>query len=878
MRTITFYSYKGGTGRTLLLANLAVLAASLGRRVVAMDFDLEAPGLPYKFGRAELPRADGLVGWMRDFFVASEPPASLMDYVVDLPLRRRFIADGWLKMMPSGRAPSPNYFQDLERLHLDHRLDQGEAIDALVDLQDTIEADLDAELLLIDARTGITPTNAVTTHVLADDVVALTLRIQEQLDGTRSVLRSLKQLDSLRTRDPLRTHLVLSRLPPKPPDVSPDELTENEKREVSEVRDFLNEPAQPLKNTLTIDEILLLHTDLALGGREFLFLEEPGRWTRSALHVDYWRIAQALLGPEVERAAAQTMESARSDAGAAEELAHFFVAPDRIIEARGAQIPIEKTTIEPSELGVERQIEVLRRRAEQDETLLPGLASLLYDAAHQLASLGRHDEALRPITEAVEIREELAATSPVVFRPQLAISLDLLAECLSATGEREKALGVALRSLEIEEDLAKEVPAGRPREVAISLHNVSALLRDLGRASEAIGAAEREVALRRSLVGQGDDRRDVQLSEALDDLGSLLGAVGRPLEALDLSTEAVEILRAVVSADSSDERRARLAIVLNNHAVRLHEVGRFLDALEYSEEAVALYRGLEETAPGRYRRDLATALMNLSTRYAMVGRGDEAVALASEAVPVLTELLDVNPKEIKPQLGASLHNQAALLAGMDRDLEALHIAEAAVEIYRELVSDDPGIYDADFAKALGGLANRQAKLDLYAEALTSAEESLTLWRGLTERTGLAHAAELATALGILASILSSLTIHDRAVRASEESVEIRRTLERELGAAAIGDELAAALSNHANFLGAAGRTREALEAASEAVTRFRQLDASNALFRSHMAIALGTLVTALDAAGRVAEAAEVRQERLALQRELLHPDTRTDGA
>ena len=53
MQTVTFYSYKGGTGRTLLLANLARLAASLGRKVVALDFDLEAPGLLYKLFRSD---------------------------------------------------------------------------------------------------------------------------------------------------------------------------------------------------------------------------------------------------------------------------------------------------------------------------------------------------------------------------------------------------------------------------------------------------------------------------------------------------------------------------------------------------------------------------------------------------------------------------------------------------------------------------------------------------------------------------------------------------------------------------------------------------------------------------------------------------------
>ncbi len=43
---VTFYSYKGGVGRTLALGNVAWEAALRGKRVVVIDFDLEAPGMP----------------------------------------------------------------------------------------------------------------------------------------------------------------------------------------------------------------------------------------------------------------------------------------------------------------------------------------------------------------------------------------------------------------------------------------------------------------------------------------------------------------------------------------------------------------------------------------------------------------------------------------------------------------------------------------------------------------------------------------------------------------------------------------------------------------------------------------------------------------
>src|SRR5713226_7815368 len=49
---ITFYSYKGGTGRTMALANVAYMLAkdSGNKGVLMVDWDLEAPGLHRYFG------------------------------------------------------------------------------------------------------------------------------------------------------------------------------------------------------------------------------------------------------------------------------------------------------------------------------------------------------------------------------------------------------------------------------------------------------------------------------------------------------------------------------------------------------------------------------------------------------------------------------------------------------------------------------------------------------------------------------------------------------------------------------------------------------------------------------------------------------------
>jgi len=47
---ITVHSYKGGTGKTLISANLAMIFASRGKNVCLLDLDFRAPSLfsPFK--------------------------------------------------------------------------------------------------------------------------------------------------------------------------------------------------------------------------------------------------------------------------------------------------------------------------------------------------------------------------------------------------------------------------------------------------------------------------------------------------------------------------------------------------------------------------------------------------------------------------------------------------------------------------------------------------------------------------------------------------------------------------------------------------------------------------------------------------------------
>src|SRR5688500_17165986 len=77
-RIVTIYSYKGGAGRSMLLANVARILASNGHRVLVVDWDLEAPGM-HRFLRPflddrDLADTDGVIDFVVDFCVAATTP------------------------------------------------------------------------------------------------------------------------------------------------------------------------------------------------------------------------------------------------------------------------------------------------------------------------------------------------------------------------------------------------------------------------------------------------------------------------------------------------------------------------------------------------------------------------------------------------------------------------------------------------------------------------------------------------------------------------------------------------------------------------------------------------------------------------------------
>jgi len=76
---VTFYSYKGGVGRTQLLANLAAYFCFYKeKKILLIDWDLEAPGLHYYFKKDNL-KQQGLLELLQHYCTIMEQQVNVKE-------------------------------------------------------------------------------------------------------------------------------------------------------------------------------------------------------------------------------------------------------------------------------------------------------------------------------------------------------------------------------------------------------------------------------------------------------------------------------------------------------------------------------------------------------------------------------------------------------------------------------------------------------------------------------------------------------------------------------------------------------------------------------------------------------------------------------
>ena len=296
MKTVTFYSYKGGVGRTLLMVNLARYLMSRGKKLVLLDCDLEAPGLHYKFDYEKV-TSKVSVGVV-DFFHQFKRDETLPDMSEMLLESQTHESGGSIHIVPAGDIQTVKYWERLSELDWRDMLysETGYGFHLFLELRRRIREDLEfqPDYLFIDSRTGITEVGGVVTTVLPDALVCVFINNRENIEGTREVLRAIQRSPSY-LPDERRTQTVpvLSRVPFHP------ENSTIESDLLEKIRGKLNEEAYQLEDTLNVTDISVLHIEPSLAMQEAILVGNPQYSVdASPLYGDYLKLGDILF-PDV---------------------------------------------------------------------------------------------------------------------------------------------------------------------------------------------------------------------------------------------------------------------------------------------------------------------------------------------------------------------------------------------------------------------------------------------------------------------------------------------------------------------------------------------------------------------------------------------------
>ncbi|HLT37023.1 MAG TPA: hypothetical protein VK034_12080 [Enhygromyxa sp.] len=220
---ITFYSFKGGVGRSMALINVAGIIAARGFRVLVIDMDLEAPGLSFLAnpGEREIPEArrqPGFVDFMLDALEAKadadlfklSPTEVVERYSVPYELPEGFSRNpaGSLRIMPAGWLDA-NYSRRLERLDLPGLYRDGTGLPLLEAFKQIIRDSYCFDYVFIDSRTGFSDESGICTRDLADCLIVVSGLNRQNVEGTTRLLTTLRQS----TDRPKLLEIVLSPIP-----------------------------------------------------------------------------------------------------------------------------------------------------------------------------------------------------------------------------------------------------------------------------------------------------------------------------------------------------------------------------------------------------------------------------------------------------------------------------------------------------------------------------------------------------------------------------------------------------------------------------------------------------------------------------------------
>jgi cellulose biosynthesis protein BcsQ len=197
---ITFYSYKGGVGRSMALSNVAFELSKRSKKVLIVDWDLEAPGLEKYFSNYSIIGHDKSGNGLLQLLIAMRngDDWNYQQYTGTLNPS----AGMPLTILGSGRdKDSANYSSLLEKFDWENFFSEKKGGLHLENLRNQWLNDFD--FVLIDSRTGLSDSSGICTIMMPDVLIPMFTANYQSLFGVRDIISYIQNA---------RQHLKVDRM------------------------------------------------------------------------------------------------------------------------------------------------------------------------------------------------------------------------------------------------------------------------------------------------------------------------------------------------------------------------------------------------------------------------------------------------------------------------------------------------------------------------------------------------------------------------------------------------------------------------------------------------------------------------------------------
>lgn len=278
MHIVTFYSYKGGVGRTMALTNVGLYLASIGKRVLLMDFDLEAPGLDTFEALRPVKKSKGIVDFV-NYYIKNNQTPKIRDYIYCSNCDE-FEQRLWV--MPAGLMDD-NYFDRLQKINWKELYEEKNGFFMIEDLKSQIAKIISPDYVLIDSRTGHTDVGGICTRHLPDVNILMFTPNEQSLFGLVNIVKGIRNEEKTKRHKTIKTVFVASNVPT-----------------LDDEEDILGKILKRFEESLKIskNKLFKLHRyeSLALVKQSVFTLERP----KSRLAIEYRKLAEFITSTNPE--------------------------------------------------------------------------------------------------------------------------------------------------------------------------------------------------------------------------------------------------------------------------------------------------------------------------------------------------------------------------------------------------------------------------------------------------------------------------------------------------------------------------------------------------------------------------------------------------